>query len=235
MKLVWYIRYTFTVTKNNTVPPKRGRLFTSLHGVTFHNTENLICNAMRNSILISLYIQLLCNKHKQSTDFYFYILLTAHLNDIFLPTWCTNYFYTFITVLYMFRALLCSSSGGQIVLTQHLVSSLFLGDCSVHKLREESTDSLLPDVDEIWYTRSEHLWEWPHICYDSQWNHLARATYKTYAIFSRNTNLRKATISLSCLSVRPSAVMELGSYWKFFHEISCWVFFENLSRKFKFH
>ena len=41
-------------------------------------------------------------------------------------------------LLYMFRALLCSSSGGQIVLTQHLVSSLYLGDCSVHRLREDS-------------------------------------------------------------------------------------------------
>jgi len=34
------------------------------------------------------------------------------------------YLNTFITFLYMFRALLCSSSGGQIVLVQHLVSSL---------------------------------------------------------------------------------------------------------------
>jgi len=40
----------------------------------------------------------------------------------------------------MFRALLCSSSGGQIVLVQHLVSSLSLGDCSVHKLRELCTE-----------------------------------------------------------------------------------------------
>jgi len=32
----------------------------------------------------------------------------------------------------MFRALLCSSTGGQIVLVQNLVSSLSLGDCSVH-------------------------------------------------------------------------------------------------------
>jgi len=37
----------------------------------------------------------------------------------------------------MFRALLCSSSGGQIVLVHHLVSSLSLGDCSVHRLRED--------------------------------------------------------------------------------------------------
>jgi len=35
------------------------------------------------------------------------------------------YFNTFITFLYMFRALLCTSSGGQIVLVQRLVSSLF--------------------------------------------------------------------------------------------------------------
>ena len=34
----------------------------------------------------------------------------------------------------MFRALLCSSSGGQIVSVQHLVSSLSLGDSSVHRL-----------------------------------------------------------------------------------------------------
>jgi hypothetical protein len=34
----------------------------------------------------------------------------------------------------MFRAILCSSSGGSIVHTQHLVPyvSLFLGNCSVH-------------------------------------------------------------------------------------------------------
>jgi len=41
-------------------------------------------------------------------------------------------------LLYMFRALLCSSSGGQIILVQHLVPSLSLGDCSVHRLREDS-------------------------------------------------------------------------------------------------
>jgi len=38
----------------------------------------------------------------------------------------------------MFRALLCLSSGGQILLVQHLASSLSLGDCSVHSLRENS-------------------------------------------------------------------------------------------------
>jgi hypothetical protein len=44
-------------------------------------------------------------------------------------------FNTFITILYMymFRAIYCSSSGRQIVLTQHLVSSLSVSDCSVHR------------------------------------------------------------------------------------------------------
>jgi len=43
----------------------------------------------------------------------------------------------FITFLYMFRALLCSSSGGQIVSVQPLVSSLSLDDCSVHRVRKD--------------------------------------------------------------------------------------------------
>jgi len=37
----------------------------------------------------------------------------------------------------MFRALLRSPSGGQIVLVQHLVSSLSLGDRSVQRIRED--------------------------------------------------------------------------------------------------
>jgi len=48
------------------------------------------------------------------------------------------YFNTFIELLYMFRAVLCSSSGGQIVLVQHLVPSFCLGDCSDHGTREDS-------------------------------------------------------------------------------------------------
>ena len=46
-------------------------------------------------------------------------------------------------VLYMFRAVLCSSSGGQIVCMQHMVSSLFMSGCggrTVHRLRECTVD-----------------------------------------------------------------------------------------------
>ena len=38
--------------------------------------------------------------------------------------------------MYMFRAITCSSSGGQIVLIQHLVSSLSVSDGPVHRLRK---------------------------------------------------------------------------------------------------
>ena len=55
--------------------------------------------------------------------------------------------------------------------------------------------------------------------------------------------LRKTTVSFVmsvCVSVHPSvrppAPMEqLGPNWMDFHEIWYWLFFENMSRKFKFH
>ena len=43
------------------------------------------------------------------------------------------FYNTFITVLYMFRATSCSSSGGRIVLIQHLVSSLSVSGSPVHR------------------------------------------------------------------------------------------------------
>ena len=44
----------------------------------------------------------------------------------------------FIICLYMFRALLWSSSGGQNCIIQHLVSSHSVGGRPVHRLREDS-------------------------------------------------------------------------------------------------
>jgi hypothetical protein len=51
-------------------------------------------------------------------------------------------FNTFITVLYMhmFRAISCSSSGYQILLIQHLVSSFSVSDRSVHSLWKNFLD-----------------------------------------------------------------------------------------------
>ena len=58
------------------------------------------------------------------------------------PTWCQIFFNTFIMILYMytFWAISCSSSGGQIVLIQHLVSSLWKQvSCELWVQSEQST------------------------------------------------------------------------------------------------
>jgi len=46
-----------------------------------------------------------------------------------------TFFNKFITItyMYMFRAISCSTSGGQIVLIQHLVSSVSVSDRPVHR------------------------------------------------------------------------------------------------------
>ena len=56
-------------------------------------------------------------------------------------------FNAFITILYMymFRAISCSSSGGQIVLIQQLVSSLSVSDRPVHRLSENWLQPCSPD------------------------------------------------------------------------------------------
>jgi len=68
-----------------------------------------------------------------------YVSLTMHLSIILANDQLdAQIFNTFITVLYMhmFRAISCSSSGGQVVLIQHLVSSLSVSDRPVHRLRK---------------------------------------------------------------------------------------------------
>ena len=50
-----------------------------------------------------------------------------------------------LTILYMFRAVLCSSSGGQIVRIQHMVSSLSVsgrGGCAVYCTTTQSDDTI---------------------------------------------------------------------------------------------
>jgi hypothetical protein len=69
----------------------------------------------------------------------------------------TLYFNTFITFLYMFRALLCSSSGGKIVLVQPLVLSLSLDDSSVHRLRKDSAAKPLL-LYQCWRLLTETAW-----------------------------------------------------------------------------
>jgi len=61
----------------------------------------------------------------------FYVSLTVHLSTTLANDQLdAQIFNTFITILYMymFRAISCSSSGGHIVLIQHLVLSLTESD-----------------------------------------------------------------------------------------------------------
>ena len=62
----------------------------------------------------------------QIWDNCFDVSLTVHLSITLANDQLDAHFFknTFITILYMFRAISCSSSGGQIVLIQRLVSSL---------------------------------------------------------------------------------------------------------------
>jgi hypothetical protein len=65
------------------------------------------------------------------------VLLTVHLSITSVNDQLdAQFFYVFnkfITVPYMFRKTSCSSSGGQIVLIRHLVSSLSVSGRPVHR------------------------------------------------------------------------------------------------------
>ena len=70
------------------------------------------------------------------TVYFYFVSLTVQLSITLANDQLdAQIFNTFITFLYMymFRAISCSSSGGQIVLIQHLVSSLSVSDRPVHR------------------------------------------------------------------------------------------------------
>jgi hypothetical protein len=91
-----------------------------------------------------IYGQHLFNPSIRSYD----VSLTLHLS-ITLATYQLDaqIINTFITILYMymFRAISCSSSGGQIVLIQHLIWSLSISDRPVRRLRDSSVSTCAPD------------------------------------------------------------------------------------------
>jgi len=82
-----------------------------------------------------------CNHITYVTRHLVNVLWTVHLDINFeaITNLMHKYLYLHnITILYKFRALLCSSSGGQIVYVQHLVPSLFISGRRLHWLRESS-------------------------------------------------------------------------------------------------
>ena len=62
-----------------------------------------------------LVFQYLSYNARRATDIFCVMILGKW------PTWCTIHFYTFISILYMFRVTPCSSSGESIVSIQPLV------------------------------------------------------------------------------------------------------------------
>jgi hypothetical protein len=68
-----------------------------------------------------------------------------HLRTLMHNSLLINNMYSYTTILDMFRALTCPSSGGPIVLSQHLVSSLSVNGCTVHRLQRTT----LPDAVRI--------------------------------------------------------------------------------------
>jgi len=92
----------------------------------------LILNS-RLSVKVSLY---------PHTEFLIWQMMYKCINFKSVTNLMHKFLYSYnVTVLYMFRAVLCLSSGGQIVCIQHMVSLLSMsghGGCAVYRLRENS-------------------------------------------------------------------------------------------------
>ena len=94
------------------------------------------------------------------------ILLTVHLVTVLgkWPNWRTILFYVFISILYMFRANSCSSSGESILSIQHLVYvtlcrwpfrvqvGKFLSDLNTKRSPTQS------DIYQMWYWYNWFFW-----------------------------------------------------------------------------
>jgi hypothetical protein len=89
------------------------------------------------------------NIHNSYSSPNFDVSLTVHLSITLANDQLdAHIFNAFITILYMymFRAVSCLSSGGQIVLIQHMVLSLSVSDRLVHRLRKNSSSNVSRSV-----------------------------------------------------------------------------------------
>jgi hypothetical protein len=77
---------------------------------------------------------------RNSHDLMFFLTVHHSIELFHLPSLMhyslfINNMYSYTTILNMFRALTCPSSGVPIVFSQHLVTSLSINSCTVHRLR----------------------------------------------------------------------------------------------------
>ena len=131
---------------------------------------------------------------------FFYILLTVHLVMILgkWPTWRTVLFYVFISILYMFRATSCSSSGEPIVSIQHLVYvalylwpfrvqvGKFLSDLHTKRSPTQS------DIYQMLYWYNWFSWWWARGCSNhvENWNKYIEKNCASSWWFTKNDWLR---------------------------------------------
>jgi len=124
---------------------------------------------------------------------------------VFLPTRCTNSLFEYIyytplhvssTIMLIFRR--------TIVLTQHLVSLLSLGDCSVHRLREEVT--VTQYVNSIKYV-GKKLFLFQHYHHNIK-------QYKQAIVFIFNTKMGRGAFVTSHLSRSEHRYSLKQTYWK---------------------
>ena len=110
----------------------------TVHTETLYPLRTLLSKTVANKTNIS---PLTSNRTSCPEQQFFDVLLTVHLSIILITDNLMHkflFYNKFIIFLYMFRALLCSSSGGQNCIVQHLVSSHSLGCRAVHRLGESS-------------------------------------------------------------------------------------------------
>ena len=88
--------------------------------LALYGNTDIVLQTTQRPVYIYIYIYI----------FIFHILLTVHLVMIHgkWPTWRTILFYVFISILYMFRATSCSSSGESIYQYNIWYMSLCVGD-----------------------------------------------------------------------------------------------------------
>ena len=125
---------------------------------------HITCYLMKEVVSSFEYIMLNSNYRWRRQDIgkEFDVLLTVHLsinlvNDQLEAqfSYFILFYNTLITVLYTFRATSCSSSGGQIVLIQHLVSSLSVSGRPKGRPLTESDDTRCC-INTIWPPDDEH-------------------------------------------------------------------------------
>ena len=148
------------------------------------------------------------------------------------PTWRTVVFYMFISILYMFRATLCSSSWESILLMQPLVYvTLCRWLFRVQVGKSEVYQRL------YWY--NWFSWWWARGCskHVENWNKYIEKNYASSWSFTKNHNEMYGQQNIKFSFMMSVSPFTCPYPWKksavtrrIFLKFGIWVFFENLSR-----